>query len=106
MKMEGESMKRLFLAVTISSFVAVGAASIYAAGDSSSARLIPGNGPITEQQIRDKLIADGFSNIQITSARDTFQTNAVRNGRALRLAIDAQTGTVVQSRDDDDDDDD
>jgi len=103
MKMEGESMKRLFLAVTISSFVAVGAASTDAAGDSSSARLIPGNGPITEQQIKDKLIADGFSNIEITSAGDTFQTNAVRNGRALRLAIDAQTGTVLQQDDDDDD---
>jgi hypothetical protein len=97
-------MKSLFLAVTISSFVVVGAASIYAAGDSSSGRLIPGVGPITEQQIRDKLVADGFSNIQITSGGDIFQTNAVRNGRALRLAIDAQTGTVLQSQDDDDDD--
>jgi hypothetical protein len=103
-KTEGKSMKSLFLAVTMASFVATSAASICAAGDSSSGRLIPGVGPVTEQQIRDKLTADGFSNIGITSAGDTFQTSAIRNGRALRLAIDAQTGTVLQSQDDDDDD--
>jgi hypothetical protein len=96
-------MKRLFLAAVISSFVVVGAASIYAASNSSG-RLIPGIGPITEQQIRDKLTADGFSNIQITSQGSIFQTNATKDGRALRLAIDAESGAVLQAQDDDDDD--
>jgi hypothetical protein len=75
----------------------------YAASDSSG-RLIPGIGPITEQQIRDKLTADGFSNIQITSQGSIFQTNATKDGRALRLAIDAESGAVLQAQDDDDDD--
>jgi len=96
-------MKRLFLAAIISSFVAVSAASICAASNLSG-RLIPGIGPITEQQIRDKLTGDGFSNIQITLQGSMFHTNATKGGRALGLAIDAESGTVLQARDDDDDD--
>jgi hypothetical protein len=97
-------MKRLFLAAVVSSFVVLSAASIYAASNLSG-RLSPGIGPITEQQIRDKLTADGFSNIQITSQGSIFQTNATKNGRTFGLAIDAESGTVLQARDDDDDND-
>lgn len=96
-------MKRLFLAAVIGSLVAVSAASIYAASNLSG-RLIPGVGPITEQQIRDKLTADGFSNIQITLQGSIFQTNATKEGRGMGLAIDAESGTILQARDDDDDD--
>ena len=96
-------MKRLFLAAVISSFVVVSAASINSASNLSG-RLIPGIGPITEQQIRDKLTADGFSNIQITSQGSIFQTNASKEGHPVGLAIDAESGTVLQARDDDDDD--
>ena len=96
-------MKRFFLAAVISSFVLVSAASIYAASNFSG-RLIPGIGPITEQQIRDKLAADGFSNIQIASQGSIFQTNATKDGHAIGLEIDAESGTVLQARDDDDDD--
>jgi hypothetical protein len=102
---EDESMKRWFFAATTVGFIAVGAASssIYA-GSKSPDRFIPGVGPITEQQIRDKLTADGFSNIQITPEASIFQTNATKDGRVLRLAIDAQSGTVLRVQDDDDDD--
>jgi len=96
-------MKRFFLAAVVSSFVVFSAASIYAASNLSG-RLIPGIGPITEQQIQDKLTADGFSNIQITSQGSIFQTNATKDGRVIGLAIDAESGTVLQARDDDDDD--
>ena len=52
-------MRKVTLAV-ITVVVAAGAASIYAASNPSGDRLIPGSGPITEQQIRDKLMAEGF----------------------------------------------
>ena len=67
-------------------------------------RLIPGSGPITEQQIRHKLTAEGFSNIQITLQGSVFETVATKDGRQAELAIDAQSGIVSQDRDDDDDD--
>src|SRR5712671_682400 len=78
---EDASMKRVFLAAVISSFVVVSAASIYAASNLSG-RLIPEIGPITEQKIRYKLTADGFSNIQITSQRSIFPTNATKDVRS------------------------
>jgi hypothetical protein len=96
-------MRKIILAA-FAVAVAAGAPSIYAASDSSGGRLIPGSGPITEHQIRDKLTADGFSNIQITLRGTMFETIASRNGRSTLLEIDAQSGVVHQNRDDDDDD--
>ena len=96
-------MRKVTLAV-ITVAVAAGAASIYAAGNSSGDRLIPGSGPITEQQIRDKLTAEGFSNIQISLRGNIFKTVATKDGRQAELAIDARSGIVSQDRDDDDDD--
>ena len=96
-------MRKVTLAV-ITVAVAAGAASIYAAGNSSGDRLIPGSGPITEQQIRDKLTTDGFSNIQITLNGSVFETVATKEGRQAELAIDAQSGIVRAEGDDDDDD--
>jgi hypothetical protein len=96
-------MRKVTLAV-IAVAVVAGAASIYAASNSSGDRLIPGNGPITEQQIRDKLTEDGFSNIQITLKGSVFETVATKDGRQAELAIDAQSGIVRHEGDDDDDD--
>jgi hypothetical protein len=101
--MEDAPMRKTTLAV-ITVAVAAGAASIYAASNSSGGRLIPGSGPITEQQIRDKLTADGFSNIQITLNGSVFETVATKEGRQAELAIDAQSGIVRAEGDDDDDD--
>ena len=96
-------MRKTTLAV-ITVAVAAGAASIYAASNSSGGRLIPGSGPITEQQIRDKLTTDGFSNIQITLNGSVFETVATKEGRQAELTIDAQSGIVRAEGDDDDDD--
>jgi hypothetical protein len=96
-------MRKVTLAV-ITVAVAAGAASIYAGSNSSRGRLIPGSGPITEQQIRDTLTADGFSNIQITLRGSIFETLATKDGRQAELAIDAQSGNIRQAGDDDDDD--
>ena len=96
-------MRKVTLAV-ITVAVAAGAASIYSASNPSGDRLIPGSGPITEQQIRDKLTAEGFSNIQITLRGSVFETVATKDGGQAERAIDAQSGIVSQDRDDDDDD--
>src|SRR5215472_12349232 len=101
--MEDAPMRKTTLAV-ITFAVAAGAASIYAASNLSGGRLIPGSGPITEQQIRDKLTADGFSSIQITLKGSVFETVATKNGCQAELAIDARSGIVRQEGDDDDDD--
>jgi hypothetical protein len=103
---EDSSMKKALIAVVVGSLVVAGAAVICAADSSSGTNLILGNGPITEQQIRDKLSADGFSNTQISPQGSLFETIATKNGRAVRLEIDSQSGAVFQARGADDDDDD
>ena len=99
-------MKKALIAAVIGGFIVAGAAVIYAADSSSGTRLILGNGPVTEQQIRDKLSADGFSNIQISPQGSLLETIATKNGRPIRFEIDSQSGTVFQARGTDDDDDD
>ena len=89
-------MRKVTLAV-ITVAVAAGAASIYAASNPSGDRLIPGSGPIIEQQT-----AEGFSNIQITLRGSVFETVATKDGGQAELTIDAQSGIVHQDRDDDD----
>jgi hypothetical protein len=96
-------MKRLFFAAVTAGVIGIGAASINAASNSPQ-RFNSGFGPVTEQQIRDKLTADGFSNVEITPQGSIFQTSATKDGHALRLSIDAQSGTVLKVQDDDDDD--
>src|SRR6478672_8760626 len=104
--MENSSVKKALIAAAIGGFIVAGAAVICAANTSSGTRLTLGNGPITEQQIRDKLTADGFSNIQISPQGSLFETVATKNGRPIRFEIDSQSGTVFQARGADDDDDD
>ena len=99
-------MKKVLIAAVIGGITVAGAAIIYAGDSFSGTRLTLGNGPITEQQVRDKLTADGFSNIQISPQGSLYETIATKNGRPVRLAIDSQSGTVFQARGADDDDDD
>src|SRR5215470_17705338 len=104
--MEDGPMRKVTLAV-ITVVVAAGAASIYAASNPSGERLIPGSGPITEQQIRDKLMAEGFSNIQITLRGGVFapvclsrvygaarETRRTGNGRLLEADRSPARGHV------------
>jgi gas vesicle protein len=103
---EDGSMEKALITAVIGGFIVASAAVIYAADSSSRTRLILGSGPITEQQIRDKLTADGFSNIQISPQGNLLETIATKNGRPIRLEIDSQSGTIFQARGADDDDDD
>ena len=59
---------------------------------------------ITAQQVRDKLTAADFQNVQVTP-RLTFDTLAFKDGRSMKFAVDAQSGVVTRMWDDDDDDD-
>jgi hypothetical protein len=95
--------KRVLAAAGLVGLSMIGVASLYAAAELPKGSLNLGPGPVTEQEIRDRLAAAGFSNIQITP-RNIFNAVAVRNGRALELAIDPQSGKVIRAGADDDDD--
>jgi hypothetical protein len=66
--------------------------------------LIAGDKPVTEDQVRQKLQSEGWSNIQI--ARDGRYLEAIgsKDGQTSRMEVDSQTGRLRADDDDDDDD--
>jgi hypothetical protein len=59
---------------------------------------------VTEDQVRQKLQSEGWSNIQI--ARDGRYLEAIgsKDGQTSRMEVDSQTGRLRADDDDDDDD--
>ena len=62
---------------------------------------IASNGPVTEEQVRLKMAADGWSNVLIAREGRYFQVMGSKDQRTSRLTVDSQTGRL---RGDDDDD--
>jgi hypothetical protein len=52
---------------------------------------IAGDRPVTEDQVRSKLQAEGWSNVQIEREGKYFGVSAMKNGQSGRLAIDSET---------------
>ncbi len=64
---------------------------------------IPGDKPVTEEQVRHKLEADGYLNIQIVRRGHTFEAMGAKDGKVGKVVVDAQTGRLANDDDDDDD---
>ena len=87
---------------TIAAVVLVGAVTAYdlTSERSEGAVFIDSKGPISEQQVREKMQADGWSNVLITSEGRYFQVMGTKDQQTRRLVVDSQTGRL---RGDDDD---
>ena len=57
--------------------------------------LIPGDRPVTELQVREKLRAEGYTNIQVMRGADYFEITASKDGKPAALAVDAATGRLA-----------
>lgn len=57
--------------------------------------------PVTEDQVRQKLQSEGYSNLQIVRQGRYFEATGTKDGTTGKIAVDSQTGRL---RDDDDDD--
>ena len=64
---------------------------------------IPGDKPVTEEQVRHKMEADGYLNIQIVRQGRTFEAIGAKDGKVGKVVVDAQTGRLANDDDDDDD---
>ena len=97
-------MQKSLIIVAVALGVTVGAMSLYAVAQPRDIPLDLGPLPITEPELRERLAAAGFGNIYVTP-RTMFETLAEKNGVSMKLAVDAQSGTVMRIWNDDDDDD-
>ena len=57
--------------------------------------LIPGDQPVTEQQVREQLHADGYTNIQVMRSAGYFEVTAAKDGKPAMLSVDAATGRLA-----------
>jgi len=64
---------------------------------------IAGDQPATEDQVRQKLQSDGRSNVQILREGRYLEGMGSKNGRTMKVAVDAQTGRLRATDDDDED---
>jgi hypothetical protein len=64
---------------------------------------IAGDGPVTEDQVRQKLQSEGWSDIQIVRDGRYFEAIASKDEQFTKIVVDAQTGRLRAADDDDDD---
>lgn len=63
---------------------------------------IAGDQPVTEAQVREKLQAEGYSNIQIARSGNYFEATGSKDGKPGKVVVDTRTGRLADDDDDDD----
>ena len=64
---------------------------------------IAGNRPVTEDQVRQKLVSDGWMDVRIVLRGRYFVATASKDGESSKFSVDALTGRLRGEDDDDDD---
>ena len=59
---------------------------------------------MTEEQVRQKLVSDGWTNVQVVRRGRLVMAMGSKDGRTDAFAVDAFTGRLRSDGDDDDDD--
>jgi hypothetical protein len=65
--------------------------------------LIAGDQPVTEDQVRQKLQSDGWSNVQIVREGRYIEAIGAKNGQTSKVVVNAENGRLRAGDDDDDD---
>jgi len=63
---------------------------------------IAGDKPVTEDQVRQKLAADGWTNVQILRRGRYYEAMASKDGQTEKVTVNSQTGRLRGNDDDDD----
>jgi hypothetical protein len=96
-------MNQLLLG-TITAVVLVGLVSTAAVMSEreGGAQFIAGNGPVSEDQIKQKLASEGWSNVQIAREGQVFHVLASKDQQTRHIAIDSRNGRLLDGEGDDD----
>jgi hypothetical protein len=65
---------------------------------------IAGDQPVTEDQVRNKLQSEGWTNVQTMHEGQYIHATGMRDGQAQKVIVDSRTGRLRSQMDDDDDD--
>ena len=95
-------MNRRLLVWVISGVLLVGATGrLIAAEHSRGSVFIAGDQPVTEDQVRQKMQSEGWSNVQIARGSRYFVAIGSEDRQTRRITIDSQTGRLGGDDDDD-----
>ncbi|HEY4169966.1 MAG TPA: hypothetical protein VGM96_24455 [Reyranella sp.] len=83
--------------------ILAGAGAVIAIAETSGPVFIPGDKPVTEEQIRAKLQTDGYADIRVAREGQYFEASGAKDGKAAKLRVDSRTGRLAGDDDDDDD---
>ena len=85
--------------------VVLGAAAVWVATaeQSSGPAFVKGGGPVTEDQVRQEMLAEGYSNPQVMRQGRYFEAMGTKDGQSQKLVVDAWTGRLRSGDGEDDD---
>jgi hypothetical protein len=63
---------------------------------------IASNGPISEDEVRRKLMTEGWTNVLVKQEGRFYRVMGVKDQKTSHLIVDSQTGRLRRSDDDDD----
>jgi hypothetical protein len=96
-------MNRRIAGVLITAAALLGATGVLiVTAQPRGAIFIAGDKPVTEDQIREKLQSEGYSNVQIVRQGNYFEAVGSKDGKTGKLVVDARTGRLADDDDDDD----
>lgn len=98
-------MNRRFLITALLGGATVVAATgvVIAVANTRGAVFIAGDKPVTEEQVRAKLQADGYADIRIVRQGQYFEATGAKDGNTTKVRVDSETGRLADDDDDDDD---
>jgi len=100
--MESQMNRRIAEALIIGAALLGATGVLIATAQPRGAVFIAGDKPVTEDQIREKLQSEGYSNIQIVRQGNYFEALGSKDGKTGKLVVDARTGRLADDDDDDD----
>jgi hypothetical protein len=100
----GRVMKRAIIWSIAGGILLAAAAFVIAAPERDrGAVFIEGSKPVTEGQVRQKLVSDGWTNVQAVRRGRLVMAMGSKDGRTDAFVVDAFTGRLRGDGDDDDD---
>ena len=63
---------------------------------------IASNGPISEEQVRQKLTTEGWTNVLVKQEGRYYQVMGVKDQQSSHLVVDSRTGRLPRADDDND----
>ena len=102
-------MKKWIVSIVTAAFLvsAAGAASLVAQVQHGATRVfIPGDQPVSEEQVRSKLQSEGWAGVLIMREGQYLRATGAVGGKLRTVVIDAATGRLSEQAHDEPDDDD